>query len=201
MPDRGAGGALQQTIMQPELHREPGLAASDTRTEGNIAAMKAYFHVVGCVVAAESAPAAIDECVEWIRRQDSDILASNEREAIFVKFDAGDADLILQALRSAAFYRPPLLRFAFASGVKEAAGVRGKPRMGDRGIVQAFDLAGAARPGQVLVSSQLGSLMQVAQIPPADRLRPTRVKLLDGREASAYGIEPAPRARSADRST
>ena len=34
MPDRGAGGALQQTIMQPELHREPGLAASDTRTEG-----------------------------------------------------------------------------------------------------------------------------------------------------------------------
>jgi class 3 adenylate cyclase len=62
--------------------------------------------------------------------------------------------------------------------------------MGERGIAQACDLAGAAQPGQVLVSSQLGSLLQVAQIEPAARLRSTRVKLLNGRTAAAYVVDP-----------
>jgi hypothetical protein len=154
--------------------------------------MKAYFHIIGCVVAAEPAPMEIDDCLQWARRLDAEVLASNEREAVFVKFDAGDAELMLHACRAAGFHRPALLRFAFASGVKEAAGGRGPPRMGERGIAQACDLAGAARPGQVLVSSQLGSLLQVAQMEPAARLRPTRVKLLNGRAASAYAID-APR--------
>jgi hypothetical protein len=160
--------------------------------------MNAYFHIIGCIASAQPNAAAIDECLDWVRRQDAEILAQNDLEAVFVKFDATDAELILYGCRAAAFRRPPILRFGFASGVKEsAAGSGGTPRMGERGIAQACDLAGAAQPGQVLVSSQLGSLLQVAQVDPADRLRPMHVKLLNGRMASAYTIE-APRRASAD---
>lgn len=150
--------------------------------------MKAHFHIIGCLVAAEPAPAEVDDCLQWVRRQDAEVLASNEREAIFVKFDAADGELMLHACRAAGLHRPPLLRFAFASGIKESASGRGPPRMGERGIAQACDLAGAAQPGQVLISSQLGSLLQVAQIEPAARLHSTRVKLLSGRTAAAYAI-------------
>ncbi len=157
--------------------------------------MNAFFHIVGCVVANQSAAVAIDECVEWLRRHDAEVVSQDDREAVFVKFDATDAELILFACRAASFRRPPLLRFGFASGVKEVAAKSGKaPRMGERGIAQARDLAGGALSGQVLVSSQLGSLLQVAQVEPAERLRPMHVKLVNGRVASAYGIDPPRRA-------
>lgn len=159
--------------------------------------MNAYFHIVGCVVATRPDAGAIDECVGWVRRQNAEILAHNDREAVFVKFDAADAQLIMLGCHTAGLRSPPMLRFGFASGVKE--GGRGQPaRMGERGIAQACDLAGAAQSGQVLISSQLGSLLQVAQVEPSQRLRPIHVRLLDKRMASAYVVEPPRRSEGED---
>ena len=157
--------------------------------------MGARFHIVGCVASTQPS-AAIDECIDWLRRQGAEVLAHNDREAVFVKFEAADAELILYATRTAALQRPAELRFGFASGVKEGSG-GGPPRVAERGINQACDLAGAAQGGQVLLSSQLGSLLQVARVAPAERLRSTRVQLLSGQKASAYTID-APRPEASD---
>lgn len=134
------------------------------------------------------------------RRHGADILAQDDREAIFVQFDATGAQLILFGCRTAVSRRQPQLRFGFASGVKEGAAADGPPRVGERGILQARDLAAAARPGQVLLSSQLGSLLQLARLEPHDRLQSRRVCLADGRPASAYAVEPARPVLAADRS-
>jgi hypothetical protein len=150
----------------------------------------ASFHIVGCAVAAQPDAAAIDECVEWMRRYGAEILAHDERQAVFAQFDAIGAQLILFGCRAALSRRPPLLRFGFAAAVKEVAGAGGQPRAGERGILQACDLAAGAQPGQVLLSSQLGSLLQLAQIEPFERLRQRRLPLPDGRMASAYEVEP-----------
>jgi hypothetical protein len=161
--------------------------------------MNARFHIIGCALAARSDAAPIDEFVDWAHRCGARMLSHDDRQAVFVQFDAGGAQLIMQGCRSAAARRPPLLRFGFASGVKEAAGADGAPRAGSRGIQQACDLAAAARAGQVLVSSQLGSLLQLAQVEPYERLLPMRVGLPDGRPASAYSVEPRRAAPPADR--
>jgi hypothetical protein len=162
-------------------------------TRGTPINMNAFFHIVGCVVSSQPAAGAIDEFVDWARRQGAEVVAQNEREAVFVKFDAIDANLIVFACRAAAAKKPAVLRFGFASGVKEKD-ADGRPRLGERGIVQACDLAGAAPAGQVLVASQLGSLLQVANVEPGDRLGSTQVRLLDGRKATAYLVEPPTRA-------
>ena len=151
--------------------------------------MNASFHIVGCAIAAQPDAAAIDECVEWTRRYGAEVIAHDERRAVFVQFDAISAQVILFGCRTALSRKPPLLRFGFASAVKEAA-AGGEPRAGERGILQACDLAAGAQPGQVLLSSQLGSLLEVAQIEPFERLRGTRLPLPDGRIASAYEVEP-----------
>lgn len=152
--------------------------------------MSSRFHIIGCALATQPEVAAMDEFIEWARRFGARLLSQDGRKAVFVQFDAAGAQLILQGCRSAAFRRPPAMRFGFASGVKEANGADGEPRIGSRGIQQACDLAAAARPGQVLVSSQLGSLLQLAKLEPHERLLPTRVGLPDGRPASAYSVEP-----------
>lgn len=161
--------------------------------------MNARFHIVGCALAAEPDAAAIDEFAEWARRHGARMLSQDDRRAVFVQFDAAGTQLILHGCRSAAARRQPRLRVGFASGVKEANGPDGEARAGERGVQQACDLAAAARPGQVLLSSQLGSLLQLAQLEPHDRLLATRVGLPDGRPASAYSVEsprpPPPAAR------
>jgi hypothetical protein len=168
------------------------------QSEGTFATMNASFHIVGCVVAVQPAAAEIEECIVWMRRHKAAVLSHDEREMVFVRFDATDAALILFGCRVAAVSKPPLLRFGFASGVKEAAAGSGQPRMGERGITQACDLARAAQAGQVLVSSQLGSLLQVAQVEPHGRLRPMHVRLQDGRIAAAYEVEPRRRTAADD---
>lgn len=152
--------------------------------------MNARFHIVGCAVAAQPDAASIDEFVEWARRFGARMLSQDDRQAVFVQFDAAGPQLVLQGCRTAASRRQPPLRFGFAAGVKEANGADGEARAGSRGIQQACDLAAAARPGQVLISSQLGSLLQLAQLEPHDRMLPTRVGLPDGRPASAFLVEP-----------
>ena len=152
--------------------------------------MSARFHIVGCAVAAQPDPQAMDEFVEWARRFGARMLSQDDGRAVFVQFDAAGAQLILHGCRAAASRRQPPLRFGFASAVKESSGADGEPRAGSRGVQQACDLAAAARPGQVLVSSQLGSLLQLAELEPHERLLPTRVGLPDGRPASAYRVEP-----------
>lgn len=152
--------------------------------------MNARFHIIGCSLASQPDAASMDEFVDWAHRYGASMLSHDDRRVVFVQFDAAGAQLIMHGCRSAAARRPPLLRFGFASGVKEALGTDGAPRAGSRGIQQACDLAAAARPGQVLVSSQLGSLLQLAQVEPYERLLSMRVGLPDGRPASAYSVEP-----------
>jgi class 3 adenylate cyclase len=161
--------------------------------------MNARFHIVGCAVAAQADPQAMDEFVEWARRFGARMLSQDDGKAVFVQLDAAGAQLIMHGCRTAASRRQPPLRFGFASGVKEASAADGEPRVGERGLRQACDLAAAARPGQVLISSQLGSLLQLAELEPHDRLLSTRVVLPDGRPASAYAVEPRRAPLSADR--
>ena len=152
--------------------------------------MNARFHIIGCTVAARPDAAAVDEFLEWARRYGAEVLSRDDARATFVQLDALGAQLILHGCRSAAMRRQGQLRFGFASGVKEANGADGESRVGERGIQQARDLAAAARPGQVLLSSQLGSLLQLAKLEPHERLQSTRVGLPDGRPASAYLVGP-----------
>ena len=151
--------------------------------------MNPSIHIVGCVLAAAPDAGAINDCVEWARRFGAHILDCDESRAVFVQFDAAAAQLVLLGCRAALSRKPPLLRFGYASVVKEG-GADGLPRAGERGVAQARDLAAAAQPGQVLLSSQLGSLLQMADLEPHQRLRQTRVPLADGRMASAYEVEP-----------
>jgi hypothetical protein len=149
----------------------------------------ASFHIAGCVVAGEPDPAAIDDVLEWVRRYGATVLAHDDRHATFVRFDADGGQLVLYGCRAAMARRPPNLRFGYASLVKEVD-AEGQPRAAERGLAQAQELAGAAQPGQVLLSSQLGSLLQVAEVEPHQRLRPLRVPLAGGRTGSAYLVEP-----------
>jgi hypothetical protein len=149
----------------------------------------AFFHIAGCVVAGEPDPVAIDEVLDWARRYGATVVSHDERLATFVRFDADGGQLVLFGCRAAMARRPPNLRFGYASLVKEVD-ADGQPRAAERGLTQAQDLAGAAQPGQVLLSSQLGSLLQVAEVEPHQRLRSLRLPLADGRTGSAYLVEP-----------
>jgi hypothetical protein len=51
----------------------------------------------------------------------------------------------------------------------------------------------------VLISSQLASLLQLAELEPHERLLSTRVVLPNGRPASAYLVEPRRTRLPADR--
>lgn len=161
--------------------------------------MNARLHIIGCAVAAEPAAEVMDEFIEWARRFGGRMLSVNDRKVVFVQFDAEGSQLILHGCRTAASRREPRLGFGFASAVKEANGAGGTPRAGERSVQQACDLAAAARPGQVLISSQLGSLLQLAELEPQERMLPTRVGLPDGRPASAFSVELRRVPRAADR--
>jgi len=149
----------------------------------------ASFHIAGCALAVEPDPRAIGDIVEWLQRYGASILSQDERHALFVRFDAVGGQLVLFGCRAAMARRPANLRFGYAAVVKEAdAG--GQPRAAERGLAQARDLAGAAQAGQVLLSSQLASLMQLSEIEPHERLRSVRVPFADGRIGSAFLVEP-----------
>lgn len=152
--------------------------------------MSPVLHIAGCVLADDSAAAAaIDDFVQWVRRCGTRILAQEETRAQFVQFDAATAQLVMFGCRAAFGRRPPQLRFGFASAVKES-GANGEPRASERGLAQAADLAAAALAGQVLLSSQLASLLEMAALEPYQRLRPLRLRLADGRQATAYDVAP-----------
>lgn len=160
--------------------------------------MLARFHIVGCVIATEPDAPQLAECLDWVQRLQAEVLGRDDRHALFAQFEAADAQLVLVGCRAAVAVRPPVLRFGFANGIKEAS-ADGRARIGERGIAQAADLAAAAQPGEVLLSSQFGSLLQIAQVEPAERIHPRRVMLRDGRPASAFAVDL--RGRSASRGT
>jgi hypothetical protein len=160
--------------------------------------MNSRIHIIGCALATEPDPMAIGDCVEWVRRLGADVISQDDRKAVFVRFDSNSGQLILFGCRAALARKPPALRFGYASAVKEG-GADGQPRAGERGIAQASDLAAAALPGQVLLSSQLGSLLEMSEAEPYQRLRSKRVALPDGRSASAYEVEPLRGASDATR--
>ena len=146
------------------------------------------FHIAGCVIATTPEAALVDDCVQWARRYGAEILSQDDRHSLFVHFDAAGAQLVLFGCRAALAQRPPRLRFGFASAVKETGA--GGQRAGERGVQQARELAEAAQPGHTLLSSQLGSLLQMAQLEPCERLRPMHLQLVSGRTAAAYAVEP-----------
>ena len=183
-------------MQEPARHgRKPGATRARERT--NKIRMNTSLHIAGCALAAVPDAAAINDCVEWARRYGAQILSHDESKAVFVHFGATAAQVVLFGCRAALSRKPPLLRFGYASVVKEA-GAGGLSRAGERGVAQASDLAAAAQSGQVLLSSQLGSLLQVGEIEPYQRLRPIRVPLADGRMASGYEVEPLRAARAGD---
>jgi len=147
------------------------------------------FHFVGCVKSDKPKSSALEVCLDWARRHGAQLLAQGDGHGVFVQFDAPGPQLILFACRAAHLVSPPLLSFGFASAVKETGGVRREARVGERSILLACDLAGAAQPGQVLLSSQLGSLLELAEFEPHARLRPMRMAMPDGRAGSAYTVE------------
>jgi hypothetical protein len=149
--------------------------------------MSARFNIVGCIHAAGAAPELLDGLLGRARKLGVEVLSRSDKETVLIQYDAEDAALITLAMRAVVTQRPSVLHVGFASGVKEMDKV-GAHRLGERGIVQATDLAAAAKAGEVLISSQLGSLLQIAQEGFASRLRPTYVRFVDGRRAAAYRI-------------
>jgi hypothetical protein len=147
------------------------------------------INIVGCVLASGAEPMAIEDCVEWARRFGAQVVSQDDRKAVFVQFEAAAAQVVLTGCRAARARKPPVLRFGYASAVRESV-AGGPPRVGERSLAQATDLATAAQPGQVLLSSQLASLLQMAELEPHERLRSLRVPLADGRTASAFEVEP-----------
>jgi hypothetical protein len=181
------------------MHARPdqGLLPGAYPAAPNRTKMNASLHIAGCARLSGPDAAVMNDCTDWLRRYGARVLSLDDGKAVFVQFDAGSAQLVLFGCRTALSRRPPVLRFGFASVVKES-GADGQPRAGERGILQASDLAAAARAGQVLLSSQLGSLLQLAELEPWKRLRPMRVQLADGRSASAYEVEPLRAAHTAE---
>ena len=152
--------------------------------------MSASFHIVGCLIASRPVADLVSHVSAQALEQHAEILAHGDREAMFVKFDATDAQLIVLACRAVLMQEPAVLRFGFASGIRERSVAEGgEPRVSERSLAQASGLASGARDGEVLVSSQLGSLMQIAHINVGLPMRPTRVNLSDGRQAAAYSID------------
>jgi len=101
---------------------------------------------------------------------------------------------VLPLLAGLAVVALQLMAFGYAQSLAD-----GSAEAGAVAIAAGRPAAAAARAGQVLVSSQLGSLLQLAQVEPYERLLPMRVGLPDGRPASAYSVEPRRAAPPADR--
>ena len=149
----------------------------------------ASFHIAGCALAVDPDSAAIGDIADWVQRYGATILSQDDSQALFVRFDAVGGQLVLFGCRAAMARKPANLRFGYAAVVKEADS-GGQPRAAERGLTQARELAAAAQVGQVLLSSQLASLMQLSEIEPYERLRSARVPFKDGRVGSAFVVEP-----------
>lgn len=150
--------------------------------------MTVRIHYVGCLCTAHAMADFLDSALDEIERAGAQMVWRSEQEARFVSLDAPDAQLVLLASRLVLTHQPPLVRFGFSSGVMEAS-LEHEIRISKRSIAQAVELARAARHGEVLLSSQLGSLLQIAQPELAARLRAGEVTLGRDRRASAYWID------------
>jgi uncharacterized protein YoxC len=120
----------------------------------------APFQIVGCVFSAEPAADRIDAFALQARRERAVVTTRNAHQATFVKFNASDAGLIALACRAALAADGAALRFGFACSTSGST-MQGKDgvRVSNRAIAQAGDLAAGARDGEVLVSTQLASLV------------------------------------------
>lgn len=150
--------------------------------------MVVRIHYVGCLVASRPMAPFIDNAMRQAESLGAQTLWRSDAEARFVCLDAPDAELIVLASRLVLAHQPSALRFGFASGVMES-GAQHEIRISRRSIAQAVELAHAAHNGEVLLSSQLGSLLQISQAQVATRLRGSHVTLDDGRRATAYWID------------
>ncbi|HSC01193.1 MAG TPA: hypothetical protein VLE45_14845 [Burkholderiaceae bacterium] len=144
------------------------------------------FQIVGCVFSPEPAAERIDEFARQARRERAVVTARSARQATVVKFGATDAQLIALACRAAGAAQGSPLRFGFACslGDRSAPGKEGA-RVSSRSLTQANDLAAGARDGQVLLSTQLASLLAGAQV----AYRSKEVHLPGGRTAVACWLD------------
>jgi len=140
------------------------------------------LQIVGCVFSPEPAAERIDEFARQARRERAVVTARSAHQATVVKFGATDAQLIALACRAAGAAQVSPLRFGFACslGDRSAPGKVGA-RVRCRTLTPASHLAAGARDGQVLLSTQLASLLAGAQV----AYRSKEVHLPGGRTAVA----------------
>jgi hypothetical protein len=116
--------------------------------------------------------------------------ASN-RQAVLVAFDAERPDLLRAAAVLVRRFHAAGLRFAMASGVKERPVPGAAPRMSERSLEQARGLLDHAGAGEVLLSSQLGSLLMVSEPKLQPLLRAARLTTANIAPTQAYQLNVA----------
>lgn len=134
--------------------------------------------------------AAVGVATERLRAGGADLIEASDDEAMLVRFDALDLNVLWSAAELARSHDRAGLRFGIASGVKERPASPGaRPRASERSVAQARGLARSADRAGVLVSSQLGSLLIVSDASLTPRLRATRLFHADGGTLQAYRFE------------
>ncbi|HEY6355763.1 MAG TPA: hypothetical protein VIY30_14850, partial [Burkholderiaceae bacterium] len=112
------------------------------------------------LLSSEPAAQLIDGFVTGVRRERAVVTTRNAHSATFVRFNAPDAKLVAMACSALASAGGQSLRFGFASGTKDRARAGHDAfSISSRYIAQANELAGAARPGEVLVTPKLALLL------------------------------------------
>jgi class 3 adenylate cyclase len=109
--------------------------------------------------------------------------------AVVALFDAVEPQPLRVAVELVRRFDDAGLRIAIASGVKERPWSGNQPRISDRSVAQARRLLELAHAGDVLVSSQLGSLLMLSAPELQPALAAVRLTPVDGPVVQAYRLE------------
>lgn len=135
--------------------------------------------------------AAVNDALAELARHGAQTVEASNRRALLAVFDADQPDLLPAAARLVARLKASGLRMAMASGVKERPIAGAAPRMSERSLAQARGLLDHAGPGEVLLSSQLGSLLMVSEPSLTSWMRATRLTTASSAPAQAYRLDVA----------
>jgi hypothetical protein len=135
--------------------------------------------------------AVVNDALAELARHGAQTVEASNRRAVLAAFDADQPDLLRAAARLVARFKASGLRIAMASGVKERPVPGAAPRMSERSLAQARGLLDHAGPGEVLLSSQLGSLLMVSGPALASWMRAARLTTAGSASAQAYQLDVA----------
>lgn len=135
--------------------------------------------------------AAVNDALAELARHGAQTVEASNRRALLAVFDADRPDLLPAAARLVARLKASGLRMAMASGVKERPVPGAAPRMSERSLAQARGLLDHAGPGEVLLSSQLGSLLMVSEPSLTSWMRAARLTTASSAPAQAYRLDVA----------